>query len=126
MRIIPRRRRSRLPNFAVPPGARLTEWMDDAFAIDPLDVAAALGLSPVELADLIRGARPVDLAMANALEAFTGIGAGSWLRFEVGYAHDLSRLGLARPMPSSARAVADRSLAVEQIRAEQSHVGCDV
>lgn len=72
------------PDYRVPPGETLKELMD-LRSYTELDVAVALGMSPVELRRMVEGASPVTPEVAEGLEEITGLPAQMWLNLEANY-----------------------------------------
>ena len=77
-------------DLPVPPGELLAEEID-ARGMTRRQFAAALGLSPQSVGELLRGRRGVTAETALELERVLGVSAVFWLRLEASY-----RLALAR------------------------------
>lgn len=77
-------------DLPVPPGDLLGEEID-ARGMTRRQFAAALGVSPQSMGDLVRGRRAVTAETALELERVLGISAVFWLRLEASY-----RLALAK------------------------------
>lgn len=79
-----------IPDFPVPPGETLAEYMDLTFT-RKRDMARSLGLPVQDVVALITGDMPVTEPLAQALETVTGIKASFWLRLEANYRDVLAR-----------------------------------
>jgi len=82
---------ARLPNYAVPTGEFIQEWMDDK-GVTGADMARRLGVSAKHVSELLSGGVALTPAIAVALESVTGVPADHWSRMEALYRADLVRL----------------------------------
>lgn len=81
------------PDYAVPPGEFLQEFIDDG-VLSRDEVMEALKLTETDLAKLLDGRRLVDEDLAVELQYLTGIPAGTWLKYQEVYSQDLVRLSV--------------------------------
>jgi len=72
------------PDYAVPPGETLFEWVEDNHRIHE-DVAFFLGLSTDELVDLFAGRMVIDEKLAIKLDTLTAIREAWWTSRERWY-----------------------------------------
>lgn len=79
------------PNYAVPTGEFLSEWMDDN-AINAAELSRHLGTSRKHVSELLSGKAPLSHATAISLEDVTGISARIWNQYEAQYREDLARI----------------------------------
>lgn len=78
-------------NYAVAPGEYLEEWLEES-ALTQQQLADRLGCSRKQVNEIVNGRAPVTIDTALRLERVTCIPADSWLRYEVAYRGDLTRL----------------------------------
>ncbi|WP_129664543.1 ImmA/IrrE family metallo-endopeptidase [Phytoactinopolyspora endophytica] len=81
-----------LPNYAVPAGEFVAEWMED-HAVNAAELARRLGVSRKHVSELLRGKASLSHETALGLERVTGIPARIWNQYESLYREDLARLG---------------------------------
>lgn len=79
------------PDFAVPTGDYLAEWMDDNDVI-AAELGRRLGASRKHVSELLSGKAPLSRSLAISLEEVTGIPARIWNQYEALYREDLARL----------------------------------
>ena len=79
------------PDFAVPTGDYLSEWMDDNDVI-AAELGRRLGASRKHVSELLSGKAPLSRSTAIALEEVTGIPARIWNQYEALYREDLARI----------------------------------
>jgi HTH-type transcriptional regulator / antitoxin HigA len=79
------------PDYAVPPGAVLAEWLDE-HSMTQADLARRAGLSAKAINQIIRGHVPLSQRTALSLESVTGVPARTWNALEALYAEDKARL----------------------------------
>jgi len=79
------------PNYAVPTGEFVKEWMDDA-GVNAAELARRLGVSSKHVSELLRGLVALTAEVAVALERVSGVPAQHWSRLEATYRADLARL----------------------------------
>jgi HTH-type transcriptional regulator/antitoxin HigA len=72
------------PDYAVPPGETIREFLDELGMIQR-QLAAHLALSPKHVDQLIQGLVPLSPEVAARLEPITGMPARLWNRLEVDY-----------------------------------------
>ena len=85
-------RRSKFrPDYAVPPGATLAEWLEEN-DMTQAELATRLSLSAKALNQIVRGHVPLSQDTALKLETVTGIPARTWNALEALYAEDKARL----------------------------------
>ena len=82
---------TRLPDYAVPTGEFVKEWMDDN-GINAADLARRLDVTPKHVSELLHGKVALSADVAVSLERVTGIPAEYWSRIEATYRADLVRL----------------------------------
>lgn len=82
---------SATPNYVVPTGDYIAEWMDDA-EINQAELARRLGASRKHVSELVSGKAPLSHEVALDLERVTGVPARLWNQYESGYRSDLARL----------------------------------
>jgi len=80
-----------LPDYAVPTGEFVREWMDDN-GINAAELAVRLGVSRKHVSLLLRGQAALSHAVALQLERVTGLSARYWNNLESLYREDLARL----------------------------------
>jgi HTH-type transcriptional regulator/antitoxin HigA len=80
-----------LPDYAVPPGATITEALEER-GMNQRDLAARLGIQDPVLSDLIHGKRPITPETARGLELVLRIPMAFWLRAEARYREHKARL----------------------------------
>lgn len=78
------------PDYAVPPGETLREYMEEA-EVDEAYVAAESGLTVDQVTAILCGEMVIDTESAERLEKVSGIPAGMWLRLEANYRAALVR-----------------------------------
>ncbi|MDR0594820.1 MAG: HigA family addiction module antidote protein [Bifidobacteriaceae bacterium] len=82
---------TRLPNYAVPVGDWIDEWMEDE-GVNAAELARRLGVSRKHVSELLRAKVALTEEMAIKLSRVTGID-GDWLmRLEALYREDKARL----------------------------------
>ncbi|MEW2354898.1 HigA family addiction module antitoxin [Spirillospora sp. NPDC029432] len=79
------------PDYAVPPGETVREFLDD-LGMTQRQLAARLGLTPKHVNQLIQGLVPLSPDVAARLELVTGMSARMWNRLEADYQTTLTRL----------------------------------
>lgn len=79
------------PDYAVPPGTYLKEYLDDG-DLNRYDLTRGLGLDDDKIDCLLSGEIEIDEPMAGALEELTGAPQSSWLRLEEFYRSELARI----------------------------------
>ncbi|MEV4833518.1 HigA family addiction module antitoxin [Nonomuraea sp. NPDC049486] len=84
---------SGVPDYAVPPGETIREFLDD-LGMSQRELAARLGLSPKHVNRLIQGLVPLSSDVAQRLELVTGMPARLWNRLEADYQSAQQRLRL--------------------------------
>ncbi|MDR0849204.1 MAG: ImmA/IrrE family metallo-endopeptidase [Propionibacteriaceae bacterium] len=82
---------ARLPNYAVPTGEFIQEWMDDN-GVNAAEMSRRLGVTPKHVSELLRGKVGLSADMAITLERVTGITSRFWNGIEAQYRSDLVRL----------------------------------
>jgi len=82
---------SRLPNYIVPTGDFIQEWMDDE-GINTAELARRLEVAPECVNELLRGEASLSPSMARRLESVTGVPSRIWNLHEAGYRQALARL----------------------------------
>ena len=91
-----------LPNYTVPTGDYVQEWMDNN-GVNAADMARRLGVSPKHISELLKAKVALTPEMADRLERVTGVPSAYWNRMEAGYRKDLIRLaaeaGLVKQYP---------------------------
>jgi len=80
-----------LPNYTVPTGDYVQEWMDNN-GVNAADMARRLGVSPKHVSELLKAKVALTPEMADLLERVTGVPSAYWNRMEAGYRKDLIRL----------------------------------
>ncbi|KAB1662769.1 ImmA/IrrE family metallo-endopeptidase [Pseudoclavibacter sp. CFCC 13611] len=78
------------PDYAVPPGSYLEEWLDD-HQMSQAELARRLGVSGKHVSKLIGGAS-LSPSVANGVALVTGVPAATWLTWEALYRADMARL----------------------------------
>ncbi|MFC4912810.1 HigA family addiction module antitoxin [Actinomadura gamaensis] len=78
------------PDYAVPPGETIREFLDE-LGMTQRQLAARLGLSPKHVNQLIQGLVPLSPDVAARLELVTGMSARLWNRIEADYRTALTR-----------------------------------
>lgn len=79
------------PNYAVPPGAMLEEWLEEQ-GMTQSECANRIGLSAKALNQMIRGHAPITHETALRLESVTHVPARTWNAMQALYAEDSARL----------------------------------
>jgi HTH-type transcriptional regulator / antitoxin HigA len=79
------------PDYAVPPGATLAEWLD-VRQMTQADLAVRVGLSTKAVNQIVRGHVPLSQKVALRLESVTGVPARTWNALEAVYREDVVRL----------------------------------
>jgi addiction module HigA family antidote len=79
------------PNYAVPPGATISESLEER-GMGQRDLAARMGIQESVLSDLIHGKRPITPETARGLELILGIPMALWLRAEARYREHQARI----------------------------------
>ncbi|MCL2784150.1 MAG: hypothetical protein FWD55_01685 [Propionibacteriaceae bacterium] len=82
---------TRQPNYAVPTGEFIWEWIDDN-DVPAAELATRLGVTHEYILELLSGKAALTANLAMALESVTGIPADHWNRLEALYQADLIRL----------------------------------
>ncbi|MDR3070771.1 MAG: ImmA/IrrE family metallo-endopeptidase [Propionibacteriaceae bacterium] len=82
---------ARLPNYAVPTGDFIEEWMD-ANGINAAEMSRRLGVTRKHVSELLHGKVGLSAEIAVALERVTSVSADHWNRLEATYRDDLVRL----------------------------------
>ncbi|WP_165975414.1 HigA family addiction module antitoxin [Actinomadura rubrisoli] len=79
------------PDYAVPPGETIREFLDD-LGMTQRQLAARLGLTPKHVNQLVQGLVPLSPDVAARLELVTGLSARMWNRLEADYQTTVTRL----------------------------------
>jgi HTH-type transcriptional regulator/antitoxin HigA len=79
------------PDYAVPPGDTIREFLDD-LGMSQRQLAVRLDLSPMHVNQLIQGLVSLSPDVAQRLEFVTGMSARMWNRLEADYQSELQRL----------------------------------
>jgi HTH-type transcriptional regulator/antitoxin HigA len=79
------------PDYAVPPGATISEALEER-GMNQRDLAARLGVQEPVVSDLIRGKRPITPETARGLELVLGIPMAFWLRAEARFREHRARI----------------------------------
>lgn len=79
------------PDYAVPPGDTLAEWLDERH-MRQAELASRINMSEKALSQIITGVAPLTRATAGKLELATGIPARTWNSLEALYQDDRARL----------------------------------
>ena len=82
---------ARQPNYAVPTGEFIQEWMNDN-GVNAADLARRLDVTPKHVSELVRAKVALTPEVAVGLERVTGVPAEHWSRLEATYRSDLVRL----------------------------------
>lgn len=98
------------PDYAVPPGATLTEWLEEN-GMTQAELATRIGLSAKALNQIVRGHVPLTQQTALRLEAVTGIPARTWNALEALYAEDKARLARTAALAERTEFLADMPVA---------------
>ncbi|MFF0244700.1 ImmA/IrrE family metallo-endopeptidase [Streptosporangium sandarakinum] len=85
------------PDYAVPPGETIREYLDE-LGMTQRELAARLGLSAKHLNRLVQGLVPLSHEIAQRLELVTGMPARLWNRLEADYQSALQRLRLEKEL----------------------------
>ena len=80
-----------LPIWASPPGETIRAILDER-AISLNDFGAMVGLSPEEVATLLRGSKPISLRLARQLANTVGATTEFWMTRDCQYQDDLERI----------------------------------
>jgi addiction module HigA family antidote len=78
------------PNYAVPPGDILQEWLDDQ-GLTQAELAQRMGRAKKTVNEIIKGIAPITAVTSLQLEKVTGIEASFWSSLEVNYRAFLAR-----------------------------------
>lgn len=79
------------PDWAVPPGATIEEWLEEA-NMTQAELALRVGLSAKALNQIVRGHAPLTQETALRLEVVTGVPAQTWNLLEVHWQAESQRL----------------------------------
>jgi len=79
-----------LPDYAVPSGDFIQEWMDDN-GITAAELARRLDVSRKHVSELLRGKVALSHGMALRLESVTGVPARNWNNIEAQFQEDRGR-----------------------------------
>jgi len=79
------------PNYAVPTGDYVAEWMDDNGVI-AAELGRRLGVSRKHVSELLSGKAPLSRGLAISLQEVTSIPARIWNQYEALYREDLARI----------------------------------
>ncbi|MFI0357275.1 HigA family addiction module antitoxin [Actinomadura sp. 9N407] len=79
------------PDYAVPPGETIREFLDD-LGMTQRQLATRLGLTPKHVNQLVQGLVPLSPDVAARLELVTGMSARMWNRLEADYQTTVTRL----------------------------------
>jgi HTH-type transcriptional regulator/antitoxin HigA len=82
---------ARLPNYAVPTGEFIQEWMDNN-GVNAAEMSRRLGVTRKHVSELLHGKVGLSAEVAVSLERVTGITADYWNRLEAVFRSDLVRL----------------------------------
>ena len=94
-----------LPNYAVPTGEFIAEWMEDN-ALNAAELARRLDVSRKHVSELLRGLVALTPDMALRLERVTGVPARTWSNLEALYQEDRARLAAEAELEAGYPAVA--------------------
>ena len=87
------------PDYIVPTGDFIAEWMDDE-GINAAELSRRLGVSGKHVSKLLAGEASLSQDLALALERVTGVPARIWNLHEAGYRSDLARARGAHELES--------------------------
>lgn len=79
------------PDYAVPPGETLAEWLEER-RMKQAELASRINISEKALSQIISGTAPLTRATAAKLELVTGVAARTWNNLEAVYQDDRARL----------------------------------
>lgn len=84
------------PDYAVPPGKTLEEYME-YHGLSRAHIAEQVGVSPRTISKFIKGEVRLSGTMARSLERAIGIPVGMWLNLESNYREQLAKLEKVNP-----------------------------
>lgn len=79
------------PDWIVPPGATLGEWLEET-SMSQAELAERLSMSPKAVNQIVRGHAPISHTTALKLESVTNVPARLWNQLETNYQEDVARL----------------------------------
>ena len=83
------------PDYAVPPGDSLAEWME-SHNLDAEAFAISAGMRAQDVAAIIDGTLPINATIAAKLKRVTGIPRATWYGLEYVYREQLRKIEAKR------------------------------